>query len=46
MLNDTDQPYAEPYNVKRICDLAAEALEHIGTPEARAAIRIWRVSRK
>ncbi len=38
-LHDTDGPYWED---KRICDVAAEALEHIGTPEARAALAQWR----
>lgn len=41
LLDDTDGDFY--YNEKRICDLAAEALERIGTPEARAAVRIWRV---
>ncbi len=26
----------------RVCDHAAEALEHIGTPEALAAVEVWR----
>jgi HEAT repeat protein len=43
MLHDTGQPYAGPYEEMRICDLAAESLERIATPEARAAVRIWRV---
>ena len=30
------------YEEKRVCDLAAEALEQIGTPEARAAVEAWR----
>jgi HEAT repeat protein len=30
------------YEEKRVCDLAAEALEHIGTQEARAAVEAWR----
>lgn len=41
MLEDTDSPYDE----KRICDLAAEALERINTPEAKAAVHIWRVGK-
>ncbi len=43
MLEDTDQPPGL-YDEKRICDVAAEALERIGTAEARAALRIWRVA--
>lgn len=30
------------YEEKRVCDLAAESLEHIGTQEARAAVEAWR----
>ncbi len=43
VLDDMHKPY--PFDEMRICDIAAEALERIGTPEARAAVRIWRVSR-
>lgn len=44
LLDDEDQPYRGPYDERRICDVAAEALEKIGTPEASAAVRIWRVA--
>lgn len=44
LLDDDELPPGE-FDEQRICDVAAEALEKIGTPEARAAVRIWRVAR-
>lgn len=38
-LKDNEKPQWEE---KRICDLAAEVLEQIGTPEALAAVEAWR----
>lgn len=38
-LSDMTKPYFSAY---RICDLAAEALERIATPEALAAVAEWR----
>jgi HEAT repeat protein len=38
-LNDTDGPYWE---AQRVCDVAAEALERIGTPQAKEAVTQWR----
>jgi HEAT repeat protein len=40
-LGDTEGPYWEQ---KRICDIAAAALEHIDTPQARSAVSTWRES--
>jgi len=37
-LHDTDGPYWEE---RRICDMAAEALQAINTPEATAALAAW-----
>lgn len=41
-LDDASGPYWER---QRVCDLAALALEHIGTPEALAAVHRWRAAR-
>ena len=41
-LDDTSGPYWER---QRICDLAALALEHVGSPEALAAVHRWRAAR-
>jgi HEAT repeat protein len=37
LLEDTEDAYWE-----RVCDVATEALERIGTPEALAAVAAWR----
>ncbi len=39
LLRDTDGPYWEE---KRVCDVAADALHTIGTPEAARAVSEWR----
>lgn len=39
-LEDT---YAPEWEDRRICDVAAESLEKIGTPEARKAVELWRL---
>jgi HEAT repeat protein len=39
LLHDTDGPYWEE---KRVCDVAADALHTIGTPEAARAVTEWR----
>jgi HEAT repeat protein len=42
ILDDTHKPY--PFDEMRICDIAAEALERIGTAEAVGVVRAWRAS--
>ena len=38
-LDDNGRPYWED---ERVCDLVAEALTNIGTPDAKAAVKAWR----
>ncbi|MCL4875562.1 MAG: HEAT repeat domain-containing protein [Anaerolineae bacterium] len=40
LLHDINAPFSEK---KRICDLAVEALEHIGTPKAKEALSYWQI---